>query len=146
MSNSRGCVLSYDSPNMPSTTDTRQILDFERPIVELETKIAELRGLGGPSLDAEIRRLERRAKQLQKEVFSELSAWQKVQLSRHPLRPYTLDYVPRLFEDFFELHGDRAFRDDEAIVGGVARFRQRPVMVLGHQKGRGTKENVRRNF
>jgi acetyl-CoA carboxylase carboxyl transferase subunit alpha len=129
-----------------AATDTRQTLDFERPIVELENKIAELRSLGTSSLEAEIRRLERRARQLQKEVFADLSAWQKVQLSRHPLRPYTLDYVGRLFEDFFELHGDRAFRDDESIVAGVARFRGLPVMVLGHQKGRGTKENVRRNF
>src|SRR4051812_16646340 len=126
--------------------DTRQTLDFERPIVELENKIEELKQLGGPQLDLEIRRLERKARQLQTEVFSELSAWQKVLLSRHPLRPFTLDYVGRLIEDFVELHGDRAFRDDEAIVGGLGKFRGRPVMVLGHQKGRGTKENMRRNF
>ena len=126
--------------------DSRQALDFERPIVELENKIAELRKLGGPQLDLEIRRLERKARQLQREVFSELSAWQKVLLSRHPLRPFTLDYVGRLIEDFVELHGDRAFRDDESIVGGVGRFRGRAVMILGHQKGRGTKENMKRNF
>jgi acetyl-CoA carboxylase carboxyl transferase subunit alpha len=126
--------------------DTRQALDFERPIVELENKIAELKQLGGPQLELEIRRLERKARQLQREVFSELSAWQKVLLSRHPLRPFTLDYVGRLVEDFVELHGDRAFRDDESIVGGVGRFRGRPVMILGHQKGRGTKENLKRNF
>jgi acetyl-CoA carboxylase carboxyl transferase subunit alpha len=126
--------------------DTRQTLDFERPIVELENKIEELKQLGGPQLDLEIRRLERKARQLQTEVFSELSAWQKVLLSRHPLRPFTLDYVARLVEGFVELHGDRAFRDDESIVGGVGKFRGRPVMVLGHQKGRGTKENMRRNF
>jgi acetyl-CoA carboxylase carboxyl transferase subunit alpha len=126
--------------------DTRQTLDFERPIVELENKIAELKQLGGPQLELEIRRLERKARQLQREVFSELSAWQKVLLSRHPLRPFTLDYVGRLIEEFVELHGDRAFRDDEAIVGGVGRFRGRPVLILGHQKGRGTKENMRRNF
>jgi acetyl-CoA carboxylase carboxyl transferase subunit alpha len=131
---------------MPPVIDTRQALDFERPIVELENKIAELRKLGGPQLDLEIRRLERKARQLQREVFSELSAWQKVLLSRHPLRPFTLDYVGRFVEDFVELHGDRAFRDDESIVGGVGRFRGRPVMILGHQKGRGTKENMRRNF
>ena len=135
---------------MPPVIDTRQALDFERPIVELENKIAELRKLGGPQLDLEIRRLERKARQLQREVFSELSAWQKVLLSRHPLRPFTLDYVARLVEDFVELHGDRAFRDDESIVGGVGRFRahgvDRPVLVLGHQKGRGTKENMKRNF
>jgi acetyl-CoA carboxylase carboxyl transferase subunit alpha len=126
--------------------DTRQALDFERPIVELENKIAELKSLGGPQLEIEIRRLERKARQLQREVFSELSAWQKVLLSRHPLRPFTLDYVGRLFEDWVEMHGDRAFRDDESIVGGAARFRGRPVMIIGHQKGRGTKENMRRNF
>jgi acetyl-CoA carboxylase carboxyl transferase subunit alpha len=126
--------------------DTRQTLDFERPIVELENKIEQLKQLGGAQLDLEIRRLERKARQLQREVFSELSAWQKVLLSRHPLRPFTLDYVTRLIDGFVELHGDRAFRDDESIVGGVGRFRGRAVMVLGHQKGRGTKENVRRNF
>ncbi len=126
--------------------DPRQTLEFERPIVELENKIAELRQLGGASLDLEIRRLERKARALQQEVFAELSPWQKVLLSRHPLRPFTLDYVGRLIEGFIELHGDRAFRDDEAIVGGVGRLRGRPVMILGHQKGRGTKENVRRNF
>jgi acetyl-CoA carboxylase carboxyl transferase subunit alpha len=126
--------------------DSRKTLDFERPIVELENKIAELKRLGGAQLDLEIRRLERKARQLQREVFAELSPWQKVLLSRHPLRPFTLDYVERLIEGFIELHGDRAFHDDEAIVGGVGRFAGRPVMVLGHQKGRGTKENIRRNF
>jgi acetyl-CoA carboxylase carboxyl transferase subunit alpha len=126
--------------------DARQTLDFERPIVELENKIEELKQLGGAQLDLEIRRLERKARQLQREVFSELSPWQKVLLSRHPLRPFTLDYVTRLIDGFIELHGDRAFRDDEAIVGGVGKFRGRPVMVVGHQKGRGTKENIRRNF
>jgi acetyl-CoA carboxylase carboxyl transferase subunit alpha len=131
---------------MPPVIDTRQALDFEKPIVELENKIAELKQLGGPQLELEIRRLERKARQLQREVFSELSAWQKVLLSRHPLRPFTLDYVGRIVEDFVELHGDRAFRDDESIVGGVGRFRGKPVMILGHQKGRGTKENMRRNF
>jgi acetyl-CoA carboxylase carboxyl transferase subunit alpha len=131
---------------MPPVIDTRQTLDFERPIVELENKIAELKQLGGPQLELEIRRLERKARQLQREVFSELSAWQKVLLSRHPLRPFTLDYVGRLVDDFVELHGDRAFRDDESIVGGVGRFRGQPVLILGHQKGRGTKENMRRNF
>jgi acetyl-CoA carboxylase carboxyl transferase subunit alpha len=135
---------------MPAIMDARQALDFERPIVELENKIEELKQLGGASLDFEIRRLERKARQLQQEVFSELSAWQKVMLSRHPLRPFTLDYVGRLIEGFVELHGDRAFRDDGAIVGGVGRWRtpaySGPVMIVGHQKGRGTKENIKRNF
>src|SRR6476620_9247192 len=94
--------------------DPRQSLEFERPIVELENKIAELRQLGGPTLELEIRRLERKAQQLQEEVFSELSAWQKVMLSRHPLRPFTLDYINRIIDGFIELHGDRAFRDDES--------------------------------
>ncbi len=131
---------------MPVVIDPRQTLAFERPIVELENKIAELKQLGGPTLELEIRRLERKARQLQREVFSELSAWQKVLLSRHPLRPYTLDYCARLVDGFVELHGDRAFRDDEAIVGGVGKFRDRAVMIIGHQKGRGTKENIKRNF
>jgi acetyl-CoA carboxylase carboxyl transferase subunit alpha len=97
-------------------------------------------------MDAEIARLERRARELEREIFDGLSAWQKVLLSRHPLRPFTLDYVELLIEDFVELHGDRAFRDDPAIVGGVGRFRGSPVMIIGHQKGRGTKENVKRSF
>ena len=126
----------------------RQALDFERPIVELEQKIAELRELGGASLQSELRQLERRARRLREEVFAKLTPWQKVQLSRHPVRPFTLDYVARLCEDFFELHGDRAFRDDPAVIGGPCLLRpsRRPVLVLGHQKGRGTKENLRRNF
>lgn len=131
---------------MPPLIDMRQTLDFERPIVELENKIAELKRLGGAQLETEIHSLERKAQLLQREVFSELSAWQKVLLSRHPLRPFTLDYVGRLIDGFIELHGDRAFRDDESIVGGVGRFRGTPVLVIGHQKGRGTKENLRRNF
>ncbi len=126
--------------------DPRQALDFEKPIVELENKIAELKQLGGASLQSEIRQLERKAQRLQEEVFADLSAWQKVQLSRHPQRPFTSDYVGRLFSEFVELHGDRAFGDDGAIVGGLARFAGVPVVVLGHQKGRGTKENVKRNF
>ena len=127
-------------------SDLRSALEFEKPIIELEHKISELKELGGASLDGEIRRLEKRARALQQEVFAELSAWQKVQLSRHPLRPFTLDYFGNLIDDFFELHGDRAFGDDHAIVGGVGRFEGLPVVVLGHQKGRGTKENVQRNF
>jgi acetyl-CoA carboxylase carboxyl transferase subunit alpha len=130
--------------------ELRFALEFERPIVELENKIHELRRLGGAhiegKMDAEIARLERRARELEREVFSDLSPWHTVLLSRHPLRPFTLDYVGYLLEDFVELHGDRAFRDDPAIVGGVGRFRGTPVMILGHQKGRGTKENVKRSF
>jgi acetyl-CoA carboxylase carboxyl transferase subunit alpha len=134
-----------------ATTQTlydRQILDFERPIIELERKIDELRQLSRGSVDfaEEIRRLEKKARKLQEEIFAELAPWQKVQLSRHPARPYTLDYIGLLLEDFVELRGDRAFADDESIVGGLARFDGREVMVIGHQKGRNTKENLRRNF
>jgi acetyl-CoA carboxylase carboxyl transferase subunit alpha len=129
----------------------RMVLDFERPIVELERKIAQLRGLStGPSADddlaGEVRRLEQKARKLQKEVFADLSAQQKVLLSRHPGRPHMLDYVPLLCDDFVELHGDRSFRDDASIVGGMARFDGWQVLVLGHQKGRNTKDNLRRNF
>ena len=123
-------------------------LDFERPVVELERKIEELVRVSGdaPELRPQIRLLEARARELQQEIFAELSAWQKVQLSRHPARPYTLDYVERLFDGFLELHGDRRFADDPAIVGGFATFEGSPVLVVGHQKGRSTKEKVQRNF
>ena len=131
---------------MPPVIDSRQALDFERPIVELENKIAELRKLGGPQLDLEIRRLERKARQLQREVFSELSAWQKVLLSRHPLRPFTLDYVARLVEDFVELHGDRARAEDPALVTGLGRFQGRTIALIGQQKGRDLEERQKRNF
>jgi len=126
----------------------RMILEFERPIIDLERKIAELRVLSTDSVDfsAEIRRLEQKARKLQKEVFADLSAQQKVQLARHPGRPYLLDYVSLLMDDFVELHGDRSFRDDPAIVGGLAQFDEWEVLVLGHQKGRNTKENIERNF
>lgn len=126
----------------------RQVLEFERPIIDLERKIAELRGLSTASIDfsTEIRKLEVKARKLQKEVFAELSAQQKVQLSRHPARPLTLDYVRLLTEDFVELHGDRSFHDDPSIVGGMARFDAWEVLVLGHQKGKNTKENMHRNF
>ncbi len=126
----------------------RLVLEFERPIIELEKKIAELRGLSTATVDfsAEIRKLDQKARKLQKEIFAELSAQQKVQLSRHPGRPYMLDYVRLLTEDFTELHGDRSFHDDPAIVGGMARFDAWEVLVLGHQKGRNTKENLHRNF
>jgi len=126
----------------------RMILEFERPIIDLERKISELRGLSTASVDfsTEIRRLEQKARRLQKEVFADLSAQQKVQLSRHPGRPYMLDYVRLLTEEFVELHGDRSFHDDPAIVGGMARFDAWEVLILGHQKGRNTKDNLHRNF
>lgn len=133
---------------MSAQISEREILDFERPIIDLERKIEELRGMSTESVDftSEIRKLEQKAKKLKREVFADLTAQQKVQLSRHPSRPYTLDYVRLLTEDFHELHGDRSFRDDPAIIGGMARFDKREVLVLGHQKGRNTKENVYRNF
>ncbi len=124
-------------------------LEFERPLIALEAKIAELKELsGGARVDfsEEIQKLERKAKRLQAEIFSDLSPWQIVQLARHPTRPYTLDYLKRLFTDFFEIEGDRRFAADRAIVGGFARFDGEPVVVMGHQKGRGTKENMIRNF
>jgi acetyl-CoA carboxylase carboxyl transferase subunit alpha len=123
-------------------------LDFERPVVELERKIDELvRVSGGAAeLRPQIALLEARARELQQKIFADLSPWQKVQLSRHPARPYTLDYIERLIEGFIELHGDRRFGDDPAVVGGFGRFDGKPVLVLGHQKGRSTKEKVQRNF
>ncbi len=130
------------------SVNDRNVLEFERPIVDLERKIEELRGLSTSEVDfsSEIRRLRQKARKLQKQILSELTCLQKVQLSRHPARPYMLDYVGLLCEDFVELHGDRSFRDDPAIVGGMATFGSHEVLVLGHQKGRTTKENVHRNF
>jgi len=124
------------------------VLDFERDVVELEEKIEALKQLApvGQDVAAELVRLEARAAQLLRQTFAELSPWQVVQLSRHPARPYTLDYVEQLLTDFVELRGDRLYGDDPAIVGGLGRFDGRPVVVLGHQKGRSTRDNVRRNF
>ncbi|MGH8293436.1 MAG: acetyl-CoA carboxylase carboxyl transferase subunit alpha [Gammaproteobacteria bacterium] len=124
-------------------------LEFEQPIAELEAKIEELRFVGDESavsITDEIERLQAKSRMLTETIFSNLSAWQVAQLARHPLRPYTLDYISRIFTDFEELHGDRAFGDDAAIVAGVARLEGRPVMIVGEQKGRDTKEKVRRNF
>jgi acetyl-CoA carboxylase carboxyl transferase subunit alpha len=124
-------------------------LDFERPLLDLEHKITELKALSaGGTVDftAEIGKLEKKARRLQQEIFSELSRWQVVQLSRHNARPYFLDYVGFLFTDYVELSGDRLFGEDPSIIGGFARFEGRPVMVIGHQKGRSTKENMARNF
>ena len=124
-------------------------LDFERPLIELEKKIDELKALsesGSVDFTSEITKLEKKAKKLQTEIFSDLSRWQVVQLSRHSARPYFLDYVQHLFTDFIELAGDRHFGEDPSIVGGFARFEGRTVMIMGHQKGRNTKENMARNF
>ncbi len=125
------------------------VLEFERPIVDLEETIQGLRDLaerGGIDVDAQVAQLEAKASALRKEVFAELSPYQQTQISRHQQRPYTLDYLEEIFTDFQEFHGDRNYMDDQAIVGGPARFGGRPVMVIGHQKGRSTKENVVRNF
>jgi len=124
-------------------------LDFEQPIAELEGKIEGLRMVGsgtGLNIKDEISRLQDKNLKLTEEIFSKLSSWQISQLSRHPKRPYMLDYVERIFTDFDELHGDRVFGDDSAIIGGTARLQGEPVMIIGHQKGRDVKEKVRRNF
>jgi acetyl-CoA carboxylase carboxyl transferase subunit alpha len=125
------------------------VLDFERPIAELEKKIQDMKDFSSGEdieLNQEIKRLETRVEKLRQEIFSKLKPWQRVQLARHPRRPFTLDYIDRLMQDFVELHGDRLFADDKAIVAGLAKFEGRPVVVVGHQKGRDTKENLRRNF
>jgi acetyl-CoA carboxylase carboxyl transferase subunit alpha len=124
------------------------VLPFERPVVDLVARIRELREMARTdrALEPELHRLEERASKVARELFAGLEPWQKVQLSRHPNRPYMLDYVARLFEDFVELHGDRRFGDDPSIVAGLARFRGRSIVVVGHQKGRSTKEKVTRNF
>ncbi len=130
---------------MPKTT----FLDFEQPIAELEAKIEELRFVQDDSavdISEEIERLQKKSQSLLKDIYAKLTPWQVAQLARHPQRPYTLDYVNDIFTDFHELHGDRSFADDASIVGGLARFNGQPVMVLGHQKGRDTKERTLRNF
>lgn len=126
------------------------VLEFEKPIVELEHKIAEMRALaessGMGNLSVEIDRMQKKAVRMREEVFSKLSRWQKVQLARHPRRPYTLDYIDRLCSHFLELHGDRCFADDRALVSGIGEMDGKSVLIMGHQKGRGTKENIYRNF
>jgi acetyl-CoA carboxylase carboxyl transferase subunit alpha len=124
-------------------------LDFEQPIADLQAKIEELRLVGNDNslnISDEIARLQEKSQTLTTSIFSSLSSWQVARLARHPLRPYTLDYISHLFVDFEELHGDRHFADDPAIVGGIARLNEQPVMVIGHQKGREVREKVRRNF
>ncbi|EAQ31030.1 acetyl-CoA carboxylase carboxyl transferase subunit alpha [Idiomarina baltica] len=126
-------------------------LDFEQPIAELEAQIEELKNVGERgeldiNIEEELQRLKQKSKELTEKIFSELGAWQVAQLARHPLRPYTLDYIKRIFTEFDEMAGDRAYANDEAIIGGVARLDGRPVMVIGQQKGRETKDKIRRNF
>lgn len=125
-------------------------LEFEKPVAQLEEKIQELRdmssGSEGLDLTSDINGLERKKVKLLKEIFNKLSPWEMSLLARHPNRPYTLDYINMIFTDFHELHGDRAYADDPSIVGGMARFNGEPVMVIGHQKGRDTRERTLRNF
>src|SRR5574343_1419175 len=124
-------------------------LDFEQPVADLETKIEELRLMQDDSavdISDEISKLEQKSVQLTKDIYAKLSPWQISQVARHPQRPYTLDYLSLIFTDFEEMHGDRTFADDHAIVGGLARFNGQPGMVIGHQKGRDTKEKIYRNF
>ncbi|MEM7304483.1 MAG: acetyl-CoA carboxylase carboxyl transferase subunit alpha, partial [Pseudomonadota bacterium] len=124
-------------------------LDFEQPIAELEAKIEELRRVESDNemqLGEEIAKLQSKCHALTESIFKNLSAWQVAQIARHPGRPYTLDYIEHLFTDFEELHGDRAYADDAAIICGIARFDNKPIAVIGHQKGRNTKENLKRNF
>lgn len=124
-------------------------LDFERPLLELERRIDEFRRFDeekGLDISSEITTLENRSRELSAEIYGNLTRWQRVQIARHPKRPMALDYIPLLFQDFLEFHGDRTFRDDRAIVGGIARFGGAPVTVIAEQKGRDTKENLMRNF
>ncbi|CEA02873.1 acetyl-CoA carboxylase carboxyltransferase subunit alpha [Pseudomonas saudimassiliensis] len=128
---------------------SQKYLEFEQPIADLQAKIEELRLVGSDNslnITDEITRLQDKSRSLTESIFANLSSWQVAQMSRHPQRPYTLDYIRHIFTDFEELHGDRHFADDAAIVGGIARLDGRPVMVIGHQKGRDVKEKVRRNF
>ncbi|MBU3741701.1 MAG: acetyl-CoA carboxylase carboxyltransferase subunit alpha [Candidatus Kapabacteria bacterium] len=122
-------------------------LEFERPIIDLESKIREMRALVDQlDIEPQISELERQVDDLRADIYRNLTRWQRVQIARHPDRPYTLDYLTQSFDDFVELHGDRAFRDDPAIVAGLARIGGRSVVVVGHQKGRDTKTNLHRNF
>ena len=130
-------------------SNSQKYLEFEQPIADLQAKIEELRLVGSDNalnITEEITRLQEKSKSLTESIFGNLSSWQVAQMSRHPQRPYTLDYIRHIFTDFEELHGDRHFADDAAIVGGIARLDGRAVMVIGHQKGRDVKEKVRRNF
>ncbi len=124
-------------------------LDFEKPIIELEKKIRELKGFISEKkidLSSEVKRLEEKLERLKRDTYGNLTAWQRVQLARHPQRPYTFDYVNMMMSDFVELHGDRSFADDRALVGGFAKLNQKKIVVIGHQKGRDTKENLKHNF
>lgn len=134
---------------MEQQNQTMNFLDFEQPVAELEAKIEELRHVSGDeqlNIQDEIARLQKRSQDLTRSIFASLSPWQVAQIARHSLRPYTLDYIDRLFTDFNELHGDRNYADDPAIIAGLARFDDLPVAVVGHQKGRDIKERLHRNY
>lgn len=157
MSKKNSKKSSVDTPEKPEKKQkiklgTRDLIDtclpFERPVLELEKKLKELRAGSGEGIDlsGEIQSAEKKLEKALKEIYDNLTPWQRVQVSRHPLRPYTLDYIHYLTEDFIELHGDRRFSDDKAIVCGFAKWDGEPVCVLGHQKGRDTKENLLRSF
>src|SRR5450756_1196961 len=127
----------------------KSYLEFEKPIEDLELKVEELRRISDGkdiNLSGEVKKLEKRVKEMRTEIFSKLTPWQKTLLARHPDRPYTLDYIGLIVEDFVELHGDRRYADDKAIVGGIGRIQGKSVVIVGHQKGRGTKERIYRNF
>lgn len=127
----------------------KHVLEFERPIVHLKNKIKELKAISKDSeidLTEEIKQLEERLNILEDDIYSNLTSWNRVQIARHPERPTTLDYIERLFQDFIEFHGDRYYGDDEAIVAGIASYKGMPITVVGHQRGKNTKENIRRNF
>jgi acetyl-coenzyme A carboxylase carboxyl transferase subunit alpha len=126
---------------------SNNLLDFEKPIAELEKKIEEMKRLSDQvDISDEIEKLEKKVDELRTNIFSNLSRWQRVQLARHPERPYTLDYIEHMTTDFMELHGDRHFGDDHAVIGGFAKLEGQTVMIIGHQKGRDTKSNIYRNF
>ena len=126
---------------------TKYILDFEKPILELEKKIEEMRAMSHDiDISSEIENLEKRVEEVKIQIYNELTRWQRVQIARHPERPLTFDYIQNCFDDFIELHGDRKFKDDPAIIGGIAKLNGKPVMIIGHQKGRDTKTNLYRNF
>ncbi|MBZ5201121.1 acetyl-CoA carboxylase carboxyl transferase subunit alpha [Planomicrobium chinense] len=134
---------------MPKTKTAPKAMGFEEPLIQLRQKIEELKDYtktADVDLSSEIQSLEERLSKLENDIYENMKPWDRVQVARHPERPTTLDYIPFLFEDFIELHGDRLYGDDEAIVGGIASFHGQPVTVIGHQRGKATKENIRRNF
>ena len=146
-------MTEQDKQTNNKTPENREtmmnFLDFEQPVAELEAKINELRYVGNDSeinVNDEITRLQKKSKELISSIFSSLTSWQISQVARHPLRPYTQDYIQRIFTDFDELHGDRNFSDDPAIISGIGRFNQKPVAIIGHQKGRDTRDRIYRNY